>query len=54
MIRAFDRLYRRRPRLTATLMIILCAVILWEADRADRENTSMLRLQWAATIRSAT
>ena len=54
MIRAFDRLYRRRPRLTATLMIFVCGVVLWKADQVDRENSATLRLQWAATMRSAT
>lgn len=55
MIRAFDRFYRRHPRIAATLMIVACFICLYVAKNADSDNDTALRLQLLSSVaRSAT
>jgi hypothetical protein len=50
MIRRFDNFYRRRPRAALGIMLVIFALTLYAADRADRANSMV----WAATTRGAT
>lgn len=55
MIRAFDRFYAKHPRVAAALMIIACAICLYEAKSIDTSNDTALRLQMLSSVaRSAT
>jgi hypothetical protein len=54
MIRAFDRLYRRRPNVTFTLMATLCAIVLYIAYAMDKDNSAAPYWQVAAQTRSST
>jgi hypothetical protein len=50
MIRAFDRLYERRPRLCLALMIAAAIGLGAIAQAWDKSDAAAIHMQWLATM----
>lgn len=54
MIRRFDKLYERRPRLCLALMIITAFAVMAIAQAWDKSDDAAIRMQWLATMSRST